>query len=71
MCETSSSYLFPLDLGLFVRMHFTIAVGTCSQHVVLDLQQPQLRDVAEELVGRAGDLLRGGEMDVAVIAVEV
>jgi hypothetical protein len=35
-------------------MHLAVAVGARGQHVVLDLQQPQLRDMAEELVCGAG-----------------
>ena len=71
MRETATAYLLPLELRLVVRMYVAVAVCARGQHVVLDLQQPQLADSGKELVGGAGDLFGGRQMDVAVIAVEV
>ena len=47
------------------------AVGACDQHIVLDLQKPQLGHIVEELVGGARYLIRCRKVDVAVVAVEI
>jgi hypothetical protein len=71
MRKAPASHLFPPDLCLVVRVYLAVAVGACDQHIVLDLQQPQLGDIVEELVGGAWYLVRRREVDVAVVAVEL
>ncbi|KAF2438402.1 gated mechanosensitive channel [Karstenula rhodostoma CBS 690.94] len=69
--EYTSANLLPLDLRLPVCLHFPIAICPARQRLISDLQQPQLGELVEPLVCGARDLLRGGEVDVAVVLVQV
>ena len=66
--KATAADLLPLDLAL---VHRPVTICPRGQHFVLDLQQPELGEAVEPLVSRAGHLIGGGEMDVAVGAIEV
>lgn len=57
MGKAAASDLFPLDLRILVGVYFTISIGPGSQKVVLDFEQPELRERVEPLVCSACDLL--------------
>lgn len=60
---------FPFDLRPV--LHLSIAINPFRQGFVLYPEQPQLGELVEPLVGCTGDLVRGGEVDVAVVLVKI
>lgn len=71
MSKRPVPYFIPLDPRLLIRIDTAVSVRAGLKGTVLDLQQPQLCEVAEEPVCCARYLLRGRQVDEAVFAVEV